>query len=372
MKWFVRLVTISRRFDLGILIFGGILILFGLSIIYSIGLHGETVSLGKFYRQLFAIGVGILFFVGIVSIDFRFLQHVAWFVYAAGGCLLLSVLLFGTTYNGTTGWLNLGVIIVQPVEIAKVMFVVALAAWVARREGRIDTLQKLIGSLSLVGVYMVLVLLQPDLGSAMVFIGIWFFMLLTIKTKNTYRIAIIILGLVVITMGWFLLSGYQKDRILVFLNPEASPLGAGYNVTQSMVAVGSGKIFGRGLGLGPQSQLNFLPEQETDFIFAVVAEELGFLGTAILLLSLGCLWFFMWRRAQYTKDSFGKYVLIFGMFQLFIQTFVNIGMNIGIMPVTGIPLPFVSSGGSSLVSSILLLGIMENIALRSEQAPKHL
>ncbi|OGY81668.1 MAG: hypothetical protein A3F54_01235 [Candidatus Kerfeldbacteria bacterium RIFCSPHIGHO2_12_FULL_48_17] len=359
--------TKVKKIDWGILIFTAILVTFGLSIIYSIGLHGEKTDLSVFYKQLAAVGIGVAILMGALFFDYRFLQPLSWIACILGLLLLASVLLFGITIRGTTGWLNLGFTTVQPVELAKVFLIVTLAAWLTKCGGSLERWQNLVISALIVFAYTGLVLLQPDLGSAMVFVGVWVMSLFVTRTPNLYRIGIIVLSIIFAVSSWFFLSGFQKDRIRVFLDPGADPLGIGYNVTQSIISVGSGRWFGRGLGLGPQSQLNFLPEQETDFIFAVIAEEMGLIGASVLLLSFGLLWFMIWRRARKTSDLFGMYVLTLGLFQFFIQTFVNIGMNMGISPVTGIPLPFISSGGSSMIASLLLVGLFEGIALRNSE-----
>ncbi|HLC64269.1 MAG TPA: FtsW/RodA/SpoVE family cell cycle protein, partial [Patescibacteria group bacterium] len=216
------------------------------------------------------------------------------------------------------------------------------------------------------GALIVLVMLQPDLGSAMILFFIWLVMvlLLPIRKKTVFIIFLII---VVLAAGawFFLFKDYQKDRLLTFIQPQLDPLGAGYNVRQSVVAVGSGQLVGRGLALGSQSQLNFLPEQETDFIFAVIAEELGFVGASLLLILFFSLLVRLYRIAQQTRDDFGNMLALGVITYLTVQTFINMGMNMGIAPVTGVPLPLVSYGGSSLLSVLIALGIVLNIHLKN-------
>ena len=203
---------------------------------------------------------------------------------------------------------------------------------------------------------------QPDLGSAMILFLTWLAMVLLLPVPKKTILAIFLIILVLAAGAWlFVLQDYQKDRLLTFVQPQRDPLGSGYNVRQSVVAVGSGQVLGRGLALGSQSQLNFLPEQETDFIFAVIAEELGFVGAGLLLLLFASLFLRLYKIARETRDDFGNFLCLGIITYLTIQTFINIGMNLGIAPVTGIPLPLVSYGGSSLVSILIALGIVLNV-----------
>jgi rod shape determining protein RodA len=215
-----------------------------------------------------------------------------------------------------------------------------------------------------VGVPVLLVMAQPDLGTALVFIAIWLGMVLVSNIKKIYVLILGGVGLVLMPIVWLFLHDYQRKRIVTFFNPGADPLGAGYNVLQSIIATGSGRFFGRGLGYGYQSQLKFLPIQHTDFIFAVLAEELGFFGALVLLILFFILLIRILRTTFQAFDSFGMF-LGMGIFVMIVfQILVNIGMNMGIMPVTGVPLPLISAGGSSLIMIMIGIGIMESIALR--------
>jgi rod shape determining protein RodA len=193
---------------------------------------------------------------------------------------------------------------------------------------------------------------------------IWLAMVLTSNVKKIYMVGLSAFGLAMLPIAWIFLHNYQRNRIITFFNPGADPLGAGYNVLQSMIAVGSGRLFGRGLGYGYQSQLKFLPIQHTDFIFAVLAEALGFIGVIVLLVLFFVLILRILKTASSSSDDFGMFVGI-GIFSMIIfQILVNVGMNIGVMPVTGVPLPLISAGGSSLITILIALGIIESIALR--------
>jgi rod shape determining protein RodA len=229
---------------------------------------------------------------------------------------------------------------------------------------RFDTWQFVVSSGFLMFLLVALIMLQPDLGSAAIIGGIWFAMLFVTRTKKRYIAFILGSGLLAIIMGWlFLFAPYQKDRLLNFVHPERDPLGGGYNVTQSIIAIGSGKLFGRGLGFGSQSQLSFLPEAQTDFIFSVIGEELGFVGIIVVL----TLYFLvLWRLvliASRANDDFTAYFVVGVALLFFIQVLVNVGAAIGVLPVTGVTLPFLSYGGSSLLMNLLLIGVVESVVV---------
>ncbi|MBU0731780.1 rod shape-determining protein RodA [Patescibacteria group bacterium] len=348
-------------------IFGLVLLLitFGLVIIYSIGTNAEIPDLSRFNKQLIFFGIGFIAMILFSLVDYRMLSSYAYVFYIVGFIILVLLLIFGTTIRGTTGWFVLGGISIQPVEFVKLLFVIFMARFFSDKALQMDQWKNIGLSAVFTGSMVGLVMLQPDLGSALIFIAIWLGLLLMQKVK-WYKLVIIFLILIMIaTSGWlFFLEDYQKQRIMTFIDPALDPLGTGYNVTQSIIAVGSGRLLGRGLGLGPQSQLEFLPESEADFIFAVIAEELGFLGAGFVLLLFCFLFYRIWRIIRGTTDDFAV-MLGSGIFIIFLtQTLINIGMNLGLMPVTGLPLPFISAGGSSLIVSLSLIGILQSIRIR--------
>ena len=212
-----------------------------------------------------------------------------------------------------------------------------------------------------------LVVLEPDLGSAIIIMSLWAGIILLSPIRKKFLAIILIIFVLFCGAGWkFLLKGYQKDRVRVFLNPALDPRGRGYNVQQATIAVGSGELFGTGLGKGVESQSKFLPERQTDFIFAASSEEIGFLGSFSLL---GLYFFLLWRILKImraAKDDLGMYIAGGVFFFFFFHVLINVGMNIGLLPVTGIPLPFVSAGGSSLIVSLLALGTLQNVARQSK------
>jgi rod shape determining protein RodA len=208
-----------------------------------------------------------------------------------------------------------------------------------------------------------LIMLQPDLGSAIILIGLWLGLLMLTRTRKLFLFLIIGAGAAVFIFGWFFFfADYQKERILTFVDPARDPLGAGYNVTQSVIAIGAGNVFGRGLGFGSQSQLHFLPETQTDFIFAVIAEELGFVGVLLVLVLYFILLWRLTTLARRCQSDFDTYTVLGIALLFFIQIVLNIGAAVGLLPVTGITLPFLSYGGSSLIMNFFLIGIAESIA----------
>ena len=285
-------------------------------------------------------------------------------LYFLGIGALLLVIFWGTTMRGTTGWIGLGGFHIQPVELIKLVTVVFLASFLSKKKDRLSVNARIIASVVLVFIPVALILFQPDFGSAAIIMGSWLVMLILSGIEKK-KLLYLSLGVVLFfSAGGFFLKGYQKDRLNNFLDPTRDPRGSGYNVIQSMVAVGSGGLLGKGFGHGSQSQLNFLPEKHTDFIFAVICEEFGFLGAATIHFLFGVIFWRMKEIALASRDNFG-YIAVMGiMFMLLIQVFINIGMNIGVSPVAGVPLPFLSYGGSSLVSSLAAVGVVESVYIR--------
>ncbi|HBP00935.1 MAG TPA: rod shape-determining protein RodA [Candidatus Moranbacteria bacterium] len=291
-------------------------------------------------------------------------------MYFATLFVLLSVLIFGTTVRGTSGWIGLGAFRIQPVEISKIALIIFLASFISQKRMELGETGRLVASFILTSIMLILVIKQPDFGSSMVLLSIWVGMTLVSGISRKLMLTIVFFAAIFSFVGWFQLAPYQKDRIMSFVDPTRDPMGAGYNVKQSIVAVGSGGLTGKGIGHGSQSQLNFLPEKHTDFIFASIAEELGFLGSTFVIALFGTVFYRIRRIAQTAPDNFGYLVAVGVLVMFFVQSFINIGMNMGIVPVTGIPLPFLSYGGSSLISVFAAVGILLNIYSRRESAIK--
>ncbi|HUT22121.1 MAG TPA: rod shape-determining protein RodA [Candidatus Bipolaricaulota bacterium] len=345
-----------------------LLLVLGLSAIYSVSLNQEGEGAAAFNRQLIFVGIGLAVFFFFSFFNYIFFRSYSRVIYILTLILLFLVLIFGENIRGTTGWFAIGNFGFQPVELAKIALIFFLAKFFSNRYQHFNQLKHVIVSLAGVLIFVMLILLQPDLGSAMVLVAIWFVLLLTTGVKKRY-IAVLLLAVCVISMSsWlFVLKDYQKDRIFTFMHPENDPLGSGYNVAQSMIAVGSGQFLGRGLGFGSQSQLRFIPESQTDFIFAVIAEELGFFGVFLVLGLWGVIFYRLVIAAKKAPNDFAMFALLGITVLFFFHIFVNIGMNMGMVPVTGISLPLLSSGGSFLLISLAILGVGESIIVRSDK-----
>lgn len=338
---------------------------FGLAALYSISLANQDPTLDLVKKQLLAIAIGAVLFLLVVLSDYRFVRSYSFLIYGASVLSLVGVLFFGTEIRGTTGWFSFGGFHFQPVEFAKLALVIILAHYFSDRARRDLGWRECAESGALALAPVGLTLLQPDLGSALLLIGTWAVFVMFAGIKKRVLLLFIILGILGAIVGWQFLAPYQKARLTVFIDPASDAQGKGYNVHQAIIAVGSGEWFGTGLGFGSQSQLKFIPESQTDFIFAVIAEELGFVGVLFVLAASFLLFQRILRHASRTHDDFTSYLLVGIDAMLFLQFCVNVGMNLKLMPVTGIALPLVSYGGSSVVLTIVMLGIVEGAAAQS-------
>lgn len=355
-----KFLAVWQSWDVLLFVFVVLLITVGLAELYSSTfVRPELTSF--FYRQLVAAVIGLLAMLGLSFIDYRLYRSWSKLIYVVAVLLLVVVLIFGQTLRGTTGWLRWGELGFQPVELVKIMWVLIMSSYLAYVGSPIDyrkTMASALLLLPLVG----LVLLQPDFGSGFLLIVIWASLLAVAPKTAKWWLVMGGMAVAVILMGSFFIKDYQQERLLNFINPSRDPLGSGYNVTQSMIAVGAGGWWGRGLGVGTQSQLKFLPEQHTDFVFASLAEELGLVGSLLILLLFVGFFSRLWRLLRRLRDDFAILVTVgFGVL-LLVQVVLNIGMNLGLAPVVGITLPFLSYGGSSLLSSLIAVGILQNFA----------
>ena len=308
--------------------------------------------------------LNVLFAIFLMNFDYKALQSYGKNLYIFNAVMLLLVMLIGQTALGAQRWIQLGPITLQPSEFSKIIMIIALAAVLEDRVGKLNTLNDILPVVAYVALPFFLVLKQPDLGTSLVFIAILLGMLFVAGVNLRILTAFFAAGVAMSPLLWLFLKDYQKMRLKVFLDPSVDPLGSGYHIIQSKIAIGSGLIFGKGLFGGTQSQLNFLPENHTDFIFAVVGEELGFVGAAaLLLLYLVVLWRGV-KIAQEASDTFGQLLAVGITSMLAFHVLVNVGMTTGIMPVTGIPLPLMSYGVSSLTTNLLAITILLNIHMR--------
>ncbi len=328
-----------------------LLLSLGITVIFT-----SSVSLA--IQQLIFGVVGLVFFLFLQNIDFRFFKPFIKPLYFIILVLLLVTLFLGVETRGSVRWIPLGLFNLQPSEFAKPILILALANfWSKNSPSWINILKSVLILLPI----LVLIFRQPDLGTSLTALFIWVSILLA---SNASFIKLTILGVLtaaVAPLVWILLQDYQKQRFLSYLSPNLDPKGVGFHVIQSTIAVGSGEFLGRGLGRGTQSRLQFLPEFRTDFIFAFIAEELGFIGSIMVLVLYSIIFFLCFRITSRTNDRFGELICIGVMGMLFFQILVNIGMNTGLLPITGITLPLLSYGGSSVLSILISLGLVASV-----------
>jgi rod shape determining protein RodA len=380
----------------------------GLTLIGIVSVYSATYDARAsdiFYRQLLWAGVGAGAVIFITILPFRFLQFISYPAYIASIAMLVAVLLLGRTVSGSTSWFNLGALRLQPSEFAKITTALALATYLSRSNVSLLNMRDLITAASIVMLPVALIMMQPDFGTAVIYLGMFFpvlywggasrFILLSLiapgavalaalfgttpflitvlvfgvllyLTKDNRVLAAVVFSAMVLVgiSVQFIYDGlkpYQQKRIASFLDPNADPLGAGYNILQSKVAIGSGGLFGKGYLHGTQTQLNFIPEQWTDFIFCVPGEEFGFAGAATVLLLFAYLLFRCVTLSSTVKSTYASYVSMAIGGILASHVFINIGMSLGLLPVIGVPLPFLSYGGSALLAGMIMVGILMNL-----------
>ncbi len=371
--WTARSVgSVWRAFDLQLVTYAGLLVAVGLVMAYTNSLENGRLTLQSgttFSRGLMWAGIGVVVFLIATAFDYRWLKTFAWPLYGAQLGLLVLTLAVGDGVSGAARWVKIGELTFQFSELAKVLMIIVLANYLGSRQGRLDSLPSILGACVLVGPPLALVMLQPDLGTSLVFAAILAGMLW--MSGASLKWLTILAGAVVamIPFVWAnVLRDYQKARLTAFLDPSADIQGSGYQLHQAQIAIGSGGWIGKGLTNGTQGQGDYLPVQTTDFVFAVLGEELGFVGGVVVFLLFAAL---LWRllvAGWRARDPFGTMFAAGMASMILFQLVVNVGMVIGIMPITGIPLPFVTHGGASLVSMSIGLGVMQSINIRQRRA----
>jgi len=354
-----------QNFDWTLLIIALLLAASGLITLYSAARAGLDITQAFYFKQLMWYGAGFLVMIASFPISYKRLDQHAYFLYAICIFLLAAVPLAGKVVAGSRRWLVFGPISLQPSELAKVAVIIVLARYYSRTASTIGMrLRDLIIPMVLIAIPFSLIVKQPDLGTAVMILLIAATLTVFIKIEKRAMIAIVSFGTVAIPMVWLLLKGYQKQRILTFLEPDRDPLGAGYHIIQSKIAIGAGMLSGKGFLKGTQNALSFLPEHQTDFIFSVLAEDWGFIGSAVVLFIFLMLIVWGLNIAHGCRDSFGALLAIGITAMIGWEVFINIGMVMGLMPVVGIPLPFISYGGSAILSMMMCIGILMNISMR--------
>ncbi len=363
-----------RDFDPVLLLAALALVALGAMLIYSstLGQFGEPTAFDFSHpvvRQAAFAGVGLALGLAVARFDYKYVGMFSGVLYVGSIGALAFVLAVGESVYGSRRWIVVGDILVQPSEIAKVALIIALAKYLSDREDSIRTLRVFLTSLVIAAVPAALVFAQPDLGSAIIFGAIWLGMVTVAGARWRHLGGLFLSAAVALPFVFIgLVSDYQRERISIWLDPESDPLGAGFQSLQAEIGIGSGGVFGKGLTEGTQTQLDFLRTQTTDYIFSVLGEELGFAGAMVLLALFTVLLWRALRVAEVSPDLFGRLIATGIVIFILLQAFINMAVNVGLLPVTGIPLPFVSQGGSSLVTLMVGIGLLQSIVLRHRRS----
>ena len=355
------------RMDWGMLL--ALLILMGLGVlfIYSAAYHGDEKIIGLFYkRQMVWCLIGAVVYYFLLMMDYHRLGHASWLLYMASILLLVLVFFIGKKVYGAYRWLSLFGMQVQPSEFAKITTLMVTAHFLSQPGRNPRDPRCLILVCLLVGIPFLLILKEPDLGTAATLLPMAFFMLYVAGVPSRSLGLLLVIGLLMLPLAWFGLDEYQKNRLLVFFDSGRDPLGAGWNKIQSEIAVGSGGLTGKGYLKGTQNVLGFLPRTvaPTDFIFPVIAEEMGFMGSVLVLSLFAVVLISCMRTALLARDKLGRLLAVGVATLFFCHVFINIAMTIGLMPITGLPLPLISYGGSFMVATMLGLGMVQSVYVR--------
>ena len=356
---------IRSNIDLVMLLVTAALFMFGVMAIYSAGGYKEPTMSSYAVRQLLWGGISAAVYVIILKIGYRNILAAAAPLFAAAVVIFILLLIIGHTTKGAQSWFNLGFMRLQPSEIGKVIFAVALAELSVKVPP--TDFRGISIFLGLSGVFILLIMMQPDLGSAMVYSVMLFAVFIAAGAPIKFLAGIVGSFLTMLPIAWLLLKPYQKMRLMIFIDPTVDPQGAGYNVIQSRIAVGSGGFLGKGFMHGTQGKLHFLPEPHTDFIFSVFSEEFGFVGCVVVLLLFTLLLWRMLSIALYTKDYRAKIMIAAITSWIWFQMTESVAMSMGLMPVTGLPLPLFSYGGSSLLAVAMGLALVQSVAVMSKE-----
>lgn len=353
---------LSRRVSLGLAAAAAALCAYSVLMMYT-ATHGRQALAVNFPKQIAWVAVGFVLAAAVSAFDYARLANYFPQLYGLNLALLAGLFVFGSDAKGAQRWYDIGPLSLQPSELAKLLVILTVGSYIVHRQCDVDDLGEVAKSFALILPPMALIMLQPDLGTALVLVATWLGMLFAAGLRWQYVLLVVVVLLAVGLLAWQLhiLKDYQINRLIVFVNPDVDPSGAGYNLKQSKIAIGSGGVWGKGLLSGTQTNLNFLPERHTDFIFAVLGEELGFVGAGVLLVLYGWLMLSGLRVGSAARDSFGGLVAAGIVTMWLFQVAVNVGMTTGIMPVTGIPLPFISYGGSSMWTHLIATGLLLSI-----------
>lgn len=359
--------VIAKEFDWFLFLLTVIIAAFGLVVVYSATRTTGSNSNIIVQSGAYCLGIGLM--LGITFFDYEQFSNMVKYIYVFALFILVIVLIFGEGEEswGARSWIRIGSIGFQPAEFAKLCFVLTFAYHLSKVEDKVNNIKLLLGLTVHFAVLLALILLEPDMGSAMVFIFMFACMLFVAKLSYKYIIPVLACGIVSLPIIYnFVLEDYQRKRIDVFFDPTIAPDAEGYNVIQSKIAIGSGQLWGRGYLEGTQNQMGLIPSKTTDFIFSVLSEEFGFIGAVIVVILLFVLIYRCFKAAKRADNTFGRYICV-GVGAMFLfHVFENVGMCIGIMPVTGIPLPFISYGGTSLVTNMAAIGLVLSVTYHNK------
>jgi len=347
----------------------GVIVLFisgiGLLTIYGIG---SPESMVFFQKQFIFVVLGFFTMISLSFFDYRVFKNYSTILITLYflSLIFLGLVLFSEEIRGASSWFRFGSLRVGPIEFIKIIIILFLAKYFSFRHIEMYRIRHLIISGGYIGLPILAVLLQPDFGSTLVLSAIWVGIVVVSGIKTRHLIALFLVMILFLMGGWFgFLQDYQKQRIVTFLNPQEDPYGQGYHINQSLIAIGSGQLLGRGLDFSPQAGLKFLPEQHNDFIFATLAEQRGLTGVSFLLILFALLFWRIIKIALGAANNFSRLFAAGFAIMIFVQMVINIGMNMAILPITGLTLPLVSYGGSSLISIFIGIGILQSIKARS-------
>ncbi len=354
-----------RRFDFPLLVTTLILLVYGIAMVYSATLGVEGFENYALRQAIYGL-IGLLILLFAAAFDYRLLTSLQWPIYLVILGALAAVAVLGQIRGGTAGWFDAGLIFVQPSELTKVLFAVVFAQYLASHHDNLGHPQWVLGAFALLALPAGLIYLQPDLGTAIVLLVVGAIMLFAADLPWIYILASLGSAVLAAPILWASMQDYMRERILIFLDPASDP-DASFNIAQAHISIGNGGWLGKGFAKGSQSQLHFLRVRYADFIFSVIAEELGFVGALILMILLLVLLWRLFTIADQARDYFGRYIVVGVTGMILFQTIVSIGMNLGLLPVTGITLPFISYGGSSLLTVMLGIGLAESVAMRNRK-----
>lgn len=352
---------ILRRFNFQLILTAVLISLIGIVLIGS-ATHNKEHLNGLWQKQLAVLGMGAAVMILVAVLNYRLLLKFAMPLYIVSVVLLIGLFIYGRIAGGARSWITFGGINFQPSEFAKIAVILILARAFSRIEKGKLVLKDLITPAALVAVPVLLTAAQPDLGTAITFVPLFMGMALVAGLKMRAVVALLLIGLILVSFAWmFILKDYQKQRVKSFFNPGGDPKQSGYQIQQSLIAIGSGGLLGKGLQLGSQSQLNFVPAQHTDFVFSVLGEELGFIAVAIVLFLYGILFIRALYSLKDVHEIVGIFIVVGVISYLSFQTVINVLMSIGLFPTTGVPLPLLSYGGSSLLTSLAAIGLVVSV-----------